>query len=71
MHNLLWEVGFGNQLGLSPEQSLALLIEPNKIPLSVKEQYPEKWSPEWIMENFEKDCFLKMMEDINQIMKTS
>ena len=71
LHNLLWEVGFGNQLGLSPEQSLALLIEPQKILPSVKEHCPEKWSPEWIMKSFEKDDFIKMMETINQIMKAS
>ena len=68
-HNLNWEVDFGRQLGLSPEQSLSLLMDPSKIPTEVMTSTPQQWNPDSIMADFERDNFLQMMDNINQRME--
>ena len=69
LHNLEWEIGFGQQLGMSPEQSLSLLMDPTKIPAEVMTSPTQQWNPDSIMAAFEGDNFLQMMDDINQCME--
>ena len=68
VHNLDWEVAFGHAIGWSPQQSLRLLLEPNKIPSSIGALTPQEWNPETVMADFVKDGFLEMMDDINKSM---
>ena len=69
LHNLEWEVNFGKQLGMSPEQSLSLLMDPTKIPTEVIISATQQWNPDSIMADFEGDNFLEMMDNINQRME--
>ena len=64
--NLDWEVDFGRNFDLNPEESLSLLIDPTKIPHEVKTSRPRRWNPDSIMADFEGDGFLQMMDDINR-----
>lgn len=54
----------GHELGLTPEQSLILPMEPDKIPPQLLSKLPEmasNWTPDIIMKDFEGDDFLRMM----------
>ena len=67
LHNLNWEVAVGCQLGLTPEESLILLMEPDKIPTDLlKAAEGIRWTPDMIMKDFEKDDFLQMMYNLNK-----
>ena len=68
LHNLNWEVAIGYQLGLTPEESLILLMESDKIPPDILTKNPEtsKWTPDIIMKDFESDDFVQMMYNLNQ-----
>ena len=66
VHNLDWEVDFGRRFGMTPEQSLSLLVDPAKIPSNVLTSPPRQWTPESIMADFQSDGFLQMMDDINK-----
>ena len=69
LHNLHWEVAVGRQLGLTPEESLILLMEPDKIPADLLTKVPEssgsRWTPDKIMKDFEGDDFFQMMYNLN------
>ena len=62
-------MAFGHQIGLSPEESLVLFTEGDSVPpeLRFDTDYRE-WTPEGVVEEFSKDGFMKMMENINEIM---
>lgn len=68
LHNLKWEVAVGHQLGLTPEESLILLMEPDKIPPDILTKDPElsRWTPDMIMKDFESDDFFQMMYNLNK-----
>ena len=69
LHNLDWEVAVGHHLGLTPEQSLVLLMEPDKIPADLLSKVPEhssSWTPDMIMKDFEGDDFFQMMYNFNK-----
>ena len=71
LHNLDWDIAVGRQLGLTPEQSLVLLMEPDKIPadLLIMSKAPESsssWTPDMIMKDFEGDDFFQMMYNLNK-----
>ena len=68
IHNLDWEVAFGHSIGWTPQQSLCLLLEPNKIPSNIRTLTPHEWTPETVMADFVKYGFLEMMDDINRSM---
>ena len=71
LHNLSWIVSFGRLLDLKPAESLVLLMNAVKIPneiLKVLGSTPEEWTPEWVMDDFVKSEFMKMMESINKTM---
>ena len=63
-----------NQFGQSPMESLALLMEPDKIPqelLSSESAIPDRWSPEMIMKEFKSETFLQKMYNLNKSMDVS
>ena len=68
MHNLDWEVAFGHANGQTPQQSLCLFLEPDKIPSEVLIPAQHEWNSDSIMADFISDGFLQMMDDINQSM---
>lgn len=55
-------------LGFKPEESLMLFMKPEKIPVEVVKAAQEQWTPEWIMEDFVKSGFMKMLESMNETM---
>ena len=57
-------------LGCTPEKSLALYMKPEKISQEVIGLAQVKWTPEWVMEDFTKGGFVKMMENLNKVMDT-
>ena len=62
-----WEVAVGHQLGLTPEESLILLMEPDKIPPDLlKGAESLRWTPDMIMKDFEGDDFFQMMYSLNE-----
>jgi hypothetical protein len=64
---LEWEVAVGRQLGLTPEESLILLMEPDKIPPDLlKSAESLRWTPDMIMKDFEGNDFFQMMYDLNK-----
>ena len=68
-HNLSWEVAFGHQIGLKPEESLVLFIGQESIPPELYSVIDQgEWTPESVVEEFKKDGFMNMMEDINKIL---
>lgn len=72
MHNLKWEVMVANQFGQSPAESLALLMEPDKIPQELLSSViPDRWSPEMIMKEFKSETFLQEMYNLNKSMDVS
>ena len=71
LHNLSWEVSFGHQIGLTPKESLVRFTRPEAIPQDVLSSIDsEQWTPEGVLGDFEKDSFMKMLEDINEIMSS-
>ena len=68
MHNLDWEVAFGHANGQTPQQSLCLFLEPDKIPSELLIPAQHEWNSDRIMADFISDGFLQMMDDINQSM---
>ena len=58
----------GHQLGLTPEESLILLMEPDKIPSDLLKGAAEssRWTPDMIMKDFEGDDFFQMMYSLNK-----
>ena len=67
LHNLNWEVAVGRQLGLTPDESLILLMEPDKIPVDLlKDAESLRWTPDMIMKDFEGDDFFQMMYHLNE-----
>ena len=69
LHNLDWKIAVGRQLGLTPEQSLTLLMEPDKIPPDLLSKVPESssgWTPDMIMKDFEGDDFFQMIYNLNK-----
>ena len=58
-------------LGCTPEKSLALYMKAEKIStLSQKVigSAQKKWTPEWVIQDFHKCEFVKMMENLNEVM---
>ena len=51
---------------MSPEQSLSLLLDPTKIPSDVLSSAPRQWTPDSVMDEFQADEFLQIMDDINK-----
>ena len=45
-----------------------LFMKPEKIPVEVVKAAQEQWTPEWIMEDFVKSGFMKMLESMNETM---
>ena len=68
VHNLDWEVSFGYVNGHTPQQSLCLFLEPDKIPSELLIPVQHEWNSDSIMADFIGDGFLQMMDDINQSM---
>lgn len=63
----------GNELGLTTEQSLILLMEPDKIPADLLSKSPaaaaessSRWTPQMIMKDFEEDDFFQIMYNLNR-----
>ena len=57
---------FGHQFGNTPQQSLSLLMEPDKIPPEILTSTPSQWNPDSVMEEFVRDGFLQMLDNINR-----
>lgn len=71
LYNLHWVASFGHELGLTPAESLGLLMNPENIPPEMFASIcsaPGEWSPSVVMDNFIKNGFIQMMDDINKIM---
>ena len=68
MHNLDWEIVFGHVNGSTTQQSLCLLLEPDKIPPELLTPTQHQWNPDTIMADFVDDGFLQMMDNINRSM---
>lgn len=59
---------FGHVNGHSPQQSLCLFLELDKIPSELLTPAQHEWNSDSIMADFVSDGFLQMMDDINQSM---
>ena len=71
-HNLYWDVHVGSQFGQSPMESLALLLEPDKIPAELKSlPFTDGCSTEMIMKDFAREKFLQTMYELNKSLHTS
>lgn len=54
--------------GHTPQQSLRLFVEPDKVPPELLVCVEREWNSDSIMADFISDGFLQMMDDINQSM---
>lgn len=68
VNNLNWEVSFGHVIGWTPQQSLCLLLESDRIPPEIIALTPQEWNPESVIADFVGDGFLQMMDNINKRM---
>lgn len=71
LYNLYWVVSFGHQFGLTPAQSLSLLMNLENIPPEIFARVcsaPAEWSPSLVTDDFVENGFIQMMDDINKIM---
>ena len=59
-------MAFGHQFGNTPQQSLSLLLAPEKIPSEILASTPQRWNPDSIMADFVGDRFLQMLDDVNK-----
>ena len=60
---------FGRQIGLSLEESLVLFTSKDAIPRDLYSVTDEgEWSPRGVTDDFMKDGFMKMMEEITGIL---
>ena len=59
-------MAFGHIFGYTPQKSLSLILEPDKIPPEILTSSPHQWNPDNIMADFVGDGFLQMLDDINE-----
>ena len=74
LHDLFWEVCAGKNLGLTQEQSLALLMKPEVVRINIADQLtsiPEVWTPSLLLDNFINRKFIKEMEEVDNILSGS
>ena len=64
LHNLSWECAFGRDVGLSPEQSLALHMEQGRVDPAVAGAIPHPWQPEHILQDFQE--FWDHLDTLNE-----
>lgn len=62
----MWECAFTSKLSLTSEQNTFLPLNENILPTQA---IPAEWTPDTVMEDFEKDGFLQMMDDLNTAMQ--
>ena len=62
---MVWECAFTGKLGLTSEQNTFLHLNEDVLPTQT---IPNEWTPDMVMEDFEKDGFLQMMDDLNTAM---
>ena len=62
---MVWECAFTGKLGLTSEQNTFLHLNEDILPTQT---IPNEWTPDMVMEDFEKDGFLQMMDDLNTAM---
>ena len=63
---MAWECAFTGNLSLTAEQNTFLHLYEDILPTKA---IPHEWTPDMIMEDFEKDGFLQMMDDLNTAMQ--
>ena len=63
-HNSSWECAFGRDVGLPPEQCLALHMENPAVSREVAGAIPHPWQPEYILDDFED--FWESLDSVNE-----
>ena len=66
LHNVVWECAFTSKLELTSEQNTYLHLKKEVLP---QEDVPKEWTPDMIIDDFEKDGFLQMMDVLNTAMQ--
>ena len=69
LHNCSWECAFGRDVGLSSEQSLALLMETPTVEPEVERAIPHPWQPDHILEDFQE--FWDILDSIDDTLGSS
>ena len=66
LHNLSWECAFGRDMGLTPDQSLALHMERGSVDAGQFDSIPHPWHPELILRDY--DDFWGHLDRLNSML---